>query len=105
MFHDGRNASTGKGRSIYKEAFSLGHHETLISLQSNDPSEYSRGGLPYIGITRKYMTENTEYSDGYQHNDETTRCYSLQEFYDNLKPEEKGNGEALGKELESYLED
>lgn len=51
--------------------------------------------LPRIIIDRSGISGAADSSD----------CYSFQEYYDSLLPEEREKGEALGKELESYIEE
>ena len=97
-----------RGISIYTSRFNpssgeevdrgaAGNLEYGVSVTLEDDEK----GLPYFMIHRTTYIINS--SKG-PRSDYSKKCYSFKEYYDALKPEEKEKGEALGKELESYLE-
>ncbi|GEM_PF-4987552 len=70
---------------------------TTVTLEDNEKR-------PYINIERTHY-DTSRGLNGKKDKVENVECYSFQEYYDALLPEEKEKGEALGKELESLLEE
>ncbi|KKQ52065.1 MAG: hypothetical protein US70_C0011G0017 [Parcubacteria group bacterium GW2011_GWD2_38_11] len=91
---------TAMGRKIYEAKLggedSKDYKRTRVYFRDIQESK-----VPCIVIKRSRErdtwgnTETSSYS--------LKECYSIEDFYNNLKPEEKDEGEALGKELEGYL--
>ena len=60
--------------------------------------------IPCIIIKRSDILQSIYTTNIEESGIKLTRCYSTEEFYNNLTSEEKKGGEKLGKELENYLE-
>jgi hypothetical protein len=71
-----------------------------IKISSNDERTYV--GYHYYREDGMSTVVIIDRRGEYPHS--VVKCYSLQEFYNNLRPEEKEKGVALGKKLESYLD-
>lgn len=91
-------------------SLSMGMGETMPAGENANVSLHTEGSdRPYIAINRHRIS--SRYSNVHTKDPEIVsetnvsskvKCYTLQEFYDNLRPEEKEKGEAWGKELESF---
>jgi len=76
------------------------HYRTNVYFEKNetDPSINMRGGRPYIAIKRTVSGKNS-----WDETNNVQPCYSLEEYYKNLRDSEKEKGEALGKNWERLL--